>query len=124
MKYDPVERKRLLGAIFAMRQCPDVSAKGGVWNIPAALKASRKPRKLPPAGRGSGALPFPSTTTRRRRPRSGYVIDDGPRNEAPGDADRGVSRRGAGRHDRDVLVPQPGCPEAGGGRSDSGRDRP
>src|ERR1700749_1268907 len=56
--------------------------------------------------------------------RPGYVIDDGPRNEAPGDADRGVSRRGAGRHDRNVLVPQPGCPAAGGGGSDPGRDRP
>src|SRR5712675_3247664 len=40
--------------------------------------------------------------------RPGHVIDDDPRNEAPGDAGCRASRRGADRPDRDVLVSQPG----------------
>jgi AsmA protein len=58
MEYDPVERKGLLGGIFATRQCRDVSAKGGVRNIPAALKASRKPRKLHGLAGGLAPCPF------------------------------------------------------------------
>src|SRR6201996_2421381 len=55
--------------------------------------------------------------------RSGYVIDDGPRNETPGDAGCGVAGLGAGRDDRNVLVPEPGRPQASGGRPDPRRDR-
>ena len=62
--------------------------------------------------------------TGRGLTRPGYVIDDGPRNEAPRDADCGVSRRGADRPGRDVLVSQPGCPAPGGGGADPRRDRP
>ena len=47
---------------------------------------------------------------RTDRLKLGYVIDDGPRNEAPGDADCGILRRGRDRPDRDVLVPQPRRP--------------
>src|SRR6202022_997326 len=56
--------------------------------------------------------------------RPGYVIDDGPRNEAPGDADCGVARRGADRPDRDVLVSQPGRPAPGGRGANPRRDWP
>src|SRR3954470_11323644 len=101
-----------------------------------ALKASRKPLKLHPLARA------PSPVGRRRLGRDiaergyprvrlaldlihhdpttlpGYVTDHGPRNKTPGDADRGVSRRGADRPDRDVLAPQPGRPTPGGGGAD------
>ena len=66
-------------------------------------------------------LPCSTKTTTSTRP--GYVIDDGPRNEAPGDADCGVSRRGADRPDRDVLVSQPGRPAPGGRGADPRRHR-
>ncbi len=96
------------------------------------LKASRKAQSVA-AGlarrTGDPILPdFSLTATRPAKPsrvtRLGYAIDDGPRNEAPGDADRGVARRSPDRPDRDVLVPQPGHLAAGGGGANPGRDRP
>src|ERR1700682_1393560 len=56
--------------------------------------------------------------------RPGYVIDDGPRNEAPGDADCRASRRGADRPDLDVLVSRPGRLASGGRGANPRRDRP
>src|SRR5258708_6748161 len=78
-----------------------------VRNAKTALKASRKPIKLPMLAGRAPCRPFinnsdPTST------RPGYVIDDGPRNEAPGDADCGGARHGADRPDRNVLVAQPG----------------
>src|SRR5580698_8500330 len=55
---------------------------------------------------------------------SGYVIDDGPRNEAPGDAGCGVSRGRGDRSDRDILVSQPGRLAPGGGSANPRRHRP
>ena len=88
-----------------------------------ALKASRKPFKLRGLARAyrraaRPVQPEPPTSTR-----PGYVIDDGPRNEAPGDADCGVSRLGFDRPDRHVLVPQPGCAPPGGRGADPRRHR-
>jgi len=42
MKYDPVERKRLLGGIFATRQCWDNSAKGGCLEQSGGLESVKK----------------------------------------------------------------------------------
>src|ERR1700704_6473427 len=99
-----------------------------------ALKASRKPLKLRKLGRGPSKSEVaglgcdicrtrvnPGSVDPQRAPfqqrpddinptstRPGHVIDDDPRNEAPGDAGCRASRLGADRPDRDVLVSQPG----------------
>src|SRR5450755_3837444 len=65
---------------------------------------------------------FNNDSTTSTRP--GYVIDDGPRNEAPGDADCRASRRGGARPDLDVLVSQPGRLARGGGGANPRRNRP
>ena len=96
-----------------------------------ALKASRKPFKLRGLARAYRCAACPDQhdlTTTVAQPdfgltRPGYVIDDGPRNEAPGDADCGVARRGADRPDRNVLVPQPRRAAPGGRGADPRRHR-
>src|ERR1700709_2119770 len=125
---------------------PGFAPAEAVWNVKMALKASRKPIKLrglawapswPAAadpgneiGRlritsnSVGALPAFCSTVRRCPPRPGltrlgYVIDDGPRNEAPRDANCGVSRPRAVRPVRDVLVSQPGRLAPGSRGADS-----
>src|SRR5581483_1362936 len=94
-----------------------------------ALKGSRKTIKLPlkvggafspalsaPRSAGPGAcglVPAKVDWSQiclallEKRTGPGFPIDDGPRYKAPGDADRGVSRRGAGRADRLKLAAQP-----------------
>src|SRR4029077_7696908 len=62
--------------------------------------------------------PRPKTSTQ-----PGYVIDDGPRNETPGDADCGIAGFGFDRPDRYVPVPQPGRAPSGGRGANPRRHR-
>ena len=89
-----------------------------------ALKASRKPIKLVGwHGHTLRRLAVPFNPDHNTSTRPGYVIDDGPRNEAPRDADCGVARRGLDRPDRDVVVPQPGRVARSGRGADPRRHR-
>ena len=93
-----------------------------------ALKVSRKPFKLRGLARAYQCAACPNQRRIKSQPefglvRSGYVIDDGPRNEAPGDAGSGIVRRSFDRPDRHVLVPQPRCAAAGGRGANPRRDR-
>src|SRR3954467_4472697 len=81
-----------------------------------ALKASRKPFKLCGLAGAYLRAGRPIQQDHNTSTRPGYVIDDGPRNEAPGDADCGVTGLGLDRPDRDIVVPQSGCaPRSGRG---------
>src|SRR5229473_569194 len=133
----------LLGEIVARRQSLDFCT-GPEHRM--ALKVSRKPLKLHRLAWGPACRLSPIRTvisteigpTRVRLmynpprlnrdsttpTRPGYVIDDGPRNEAPGDADCRASRRGADRPDLDVLVSRPGRLAPGGRGANPRRDRP
>src|SRR5947208_1910706 len=90
---------------------------------PMALKASRKPIKLLILARVP-AHPCPSLFNRDPTDLADQTwhfrhgTDDGPGDEAPGDADRGIVRPGAGRHDREFLADQPRRVASGGGGAD------
>src|SRR3982075_164955 len=102
-----------------------------VRNAQDGLESVKKTNQVAGVARQAPARCFsPATPTAARRDfkgrgfnRPGYLIDDGPRNEAPGDAGGGVFRRGADRPDRDLLAARPQRLARGGRGADPRRHR-